>query len=112
MRKDRYSSIGHFYAARHARRLSRKVDYGVWWFASRGARPPPWRVTYIRDTGEVITTPTAGGGPVVILAVVPVPMYPQPWTQTLDRLLAGWTDPELTGCQLSWVRNRLRAAPP
>ena len=108
---DSYTSLGRFYAARRARQRSRKIDYGVRWYtrpAVGGIRPPPWRVTYIRDTGEVFATPTAGRGPVHILAVVPVPMYPFPWTQTLDRLLTGWADEELTGRQLSWVRNRLR----
>jgi len=108
----RYQSVGRFYAARRARQSSRKVDYGVNWQdrpAVRGVRPPPWRVTYIRETGEVFCTPTGGDGMVIVLGVVPVPPYPREWTETLDRLLTGWADPEVTGRQLTWVRNRLRA---
>lgn len=109
MPRDRYQSLGTFYAAAPARRGSRKVDYGVWWRARpprRGIWFPPWRVTYVRDTGELFATPLSGDGPVLVLAVLP-PLPGSGWTAELDRRLAGWDDPELTGWQLSWVRNRL-----
>jgi hypothetical protein len=54
-------------------------------------------------TGELIITPLSGDGPVHVLAVLP--------PAELERRLAGWDRPELTGWQLGWLRNQLAGAP-
>lgn len=110
MPRDRFGSLAAFYRDNRARRRSRKVDFGVRWLdrpAVAGVRPPPWRVTYIRDTRELFATPLTGDGPVLVLGIIPPLPFPASWTAGADRLLSGWTDPELTGWQLGWVRARL-----
>ena len=65
-----------------------------------------WRVSYIRDTGEVYAVRV--GGPVKLLGQVD----PDPegcYYATLDRVLAGWADQPVK--RLSWVKGRLNDRP-
>ena len=100
---NKYASIEEFYSKNEARRRSGEADYGVWW--TNGPRWPTWRVSYVRDTGEVYAVAlNAGPGGVEILGTVPPDAGPY-YYRTLDKLLDGWA--EEGGRPISWVRERL-----
>lgn len=101
----RWDSIEAFYAADDRRRLSGEADYGVHWRQDPRQPWPTWRVSYIRDTGEVYAA--APGGPVELLGTVPPDDQPH-YYATLDAILEGWPDAHRQG--LDWVRGRLAAA--
>ncbi len=63
-----YLSLEAFYDDNPARRASPEADYGVWWLGPDGFYPR-WRVSYIRDTGEVYAF-AQGKGAVELLGVV------------------------------------------
>jgi hypothetical protein len=122
-----FPSIEAFYDARPERRTSGEADYGVQWQAN-GLRWPKWRVSYIQATGEIYADRQSSGperwaGTVRVLGVVPPDPGPGPgaagslqWNhenryyRTLDVILDGWADPDISGHDLAWVEQRLAAA--
>ncbi len=90
--------------------LSPESDYGVMWRDGQ-CRWPLWRVSYVRDTGEVYAHQQGGQGRVRLLGWVPPDPVADPdretYYRTLDVVLAGWENPDVTGWQLSWVAARL-----
>lgn len=119
-----YPSIEAFYNERPERRTSGESDYGVHWHAD-GRNWPLWRVSYVQATGEVYAVEN-GHCKVRVLGVIP----PDPderyrkdrpggiaWSdrhdcgtyyRTLDKILDGWADPDVTGHDLAWVVQRLQ----
>ena len=106
-----FRTLDDYYAGDLRRRCSPEADYGVHW------RLTPWdyywRVSYVRDTGEVYAVHQGSTiGPVFVLAIVkpdPVPDGDRRllYYATLDAILDGW--PEQCGRpdSLRWVRDRL-----
>jgi hypothetical protein len=95
------------------RHFSPEADYGVHWHDG-DERWPEWRVSYIRDTGEVYAVCTGRGlGPVWLLGVVPADPVTNPdretYYRTLDKILGGWADWEVSGMRLQWIIGRLAA---
>ena len=99
-----------FYAADERRRRSPETGYGVFW--SDGQTRQRYRVTYVRDTGEVFAVgeypPVAD---VEVLGVVPADDVEEGavYYRTLDSMLPDWTSycrPGVDGLQ--WIRQQLR----
>ena len=102
-----YPSLEAFYNANESRRRSPEADYGVWWTeASR--RWPKWRVSYVKQTGEVYAVQTTSAGHVAVLGIVP-PDDGEIYYQTLDRILKDWADHCGQPGGLAWVMERLNA---
>ena len=120
-----YASLEAFYDGQPERRTSGEADFGVHWHAG-GKRWPGWRVSYVQATGEVIAVEQYGKCQVRVLGVV----QPDPderfaskdeaggiaWSDrhgrgtyydTLDRILDGWAEPDVSGHDLAWVERRL-----
>ena len=95
--------------------LSPESDYGVHWRTSAvpGVR---WRVSYIKDTGEIYAIRQATRDEVWLLGrVTPDPVAPgREWQEnyyrTLDKILDGWADPEISAFDLGWIIGRLAGA--
>ena len=106
-----FPNIEAFYSENEARRRSPEADYGVWW--RDGGSRESWRVSYVRDTGEVY----AVQGAVEVLGVVPPdqedPLVPgrrvwgRTYYRTLDRILEGWSEHCGRLNSLAWVREQL-----
>ena len=101
-----FPSVDAFHDDRPDRRYSREADYGTGWY--HGPRSPVWRVSYIQATGEVYAC-CASTGLVKVLGVVPAdPAGPgECFYLTLEKVLDGYADPDVTGHQLMWVRRRI-----
>jgi hypothetical protein len=113
-----FPSLEAFYDDQPERRFSGEADYGVGWQVD-GREWPRWRVSYVQATGEIYAVEQTGACRVRVLAVVePDPVAPRDqllyyrntYYQTLDRLLDGWADPDVSGHDLAWIEQRLAAA--
>jgi len=107
-----YPSIDVFYDERPERRTSGEVGYGVHWHA---VGPwPLWRVSYIRATGEVYAVEQHAKCRVQVLGIVaPDPVedrHTDSYYATLDQIFTGWAEPDISGHDLAWIRQRLAAA--
>lgn len=112
MARSIFPTIGAYYAADDRRLRSEEADYGVHWRLD-GWRDR-WRVSYVRDTGEIYAVYNAGAGPVILLGHVPPdPVadndYRSVYYATLERILDGWAARCTTPNGLVWVRDRLAA---
>lgn len=110
-----YRNIEAFYAARGGA-LSRECDYGVWWTA--GAGHPFWRVSYVKDSGDVYaecSSPLVGDRVLLIGTVPPVETLDTDvlaaWEKPLDELLDGWEHVCGNAFSLRWVQERLVGHP-
>ena len=105
-----YRSIEEFYDTDPSRRHSNEADYGAHW------RVHPWRVSYVRDTGEVYAVRQNGRpqGRVLVLGVVPADEVTDErrdlYYRTQEGVLEGWPEPCTRTEGLWWVRDRLAAA--
>ena len=92
------------------RALSAEADYGVHW-RNGAAKWPTWRVSYIRNTGEIYAVKQAGESEVQLLGQVPADDTANPggWYKTLDAILSGWADQPHR--RISWVKTRLASSP-
>lgn len=95
-----------FYADRPERERSLESDYGVHWSNGRISWPY-WRVSYAQVTGEIYAEEQKQGGAVKLLGVFP-PDQEGLWYASLDRLLEGWAERNVSRFKLSWVIGRLR----
>ena len=120
MTTTEFPSLAEFYAGRPERACSGEADYGVHWHVS-GRDWPRWRVSYVQATGEVYACEQRGACRVRVLGVVP----PDPdertsasgyrggtYYRTLDAILDGWADPDVSGFDLAWIEAKLAAASP
>ena len=99
-----YSSLAEFYNEDPQRQHSGEADYGVWW---QDTRPyPRWRVSYIKDTGEVYAVELSLGGRVMVLGHAE-PDSEGLYYRTLDGILDGWAEVCGQPAGLAWVRQRL-----
>ena len=96
----KFKHLEHFYSANPARRFSPEAGYGVHW--RRTGWTGNWRVSYVRDTGEVYALPGGpGDGPLLLLGTFPPdPEAGHPETSTTR----GWTN--------AWGNGRTTAASP
>ena len=104
-----FDSLETFYDARPARRSSPEAAYGVRWRMNPCRHH--WRVSYIRDTGEVYAIPTDGDGPVLLLGSFPPDDTNDSrdvWYRGLDEFLDGWTEYYGIDEGLRWLWNRLQ----
>ena len=106
-----YPTLDAYYAADERRLRSEEADYGVHWRLQ--GWDYRWRVSYIRNTGEVYAVHQGATiGPVFVLGYVPPDDVDESdrrslFYSTLERILAEW--PEHCGRPdgLRWVRDRL-----
>ncbi len=107
-----FDSIEEFYAADPRRRHSGEADYGVRWRSPNGKHFPLYRVSFIRDTGEVYASP-GDGGTVVLLGTAPVDQGGPTavYYKTLDTMLDGWTTAVMAGESYDWVKARIARVP-
>ena len=109
--KVMYATLEAYYAADERCLRSEEADYGVHWRLQ--GWDYRWRVSYIRNTGEVyVVHQGATIGPVFVLGYVPPDDVDERdrrslFYSTLERILAEW--PEYCGRPdgLRWVRDRL-----
>jgi hypothetical protein len=112
-----WPSIDAFYGDTRARRWSPASDYGVHW-SSGGRRWPQWRVSYLKDTGEIYAVRLSGSpcGPVRLLGVVTpdvgMARLHGVWYASLDRILDGWAEHGPETRSVEWVADRLAEAQP
>lgn len=100
-----YPSLAAFYAADARRDRSGERDYGAMWHAN-DKTSPQCRVSYIRATGEVYAAELRDLCRVRLLGVVPTDDT-GPWHATLNAVLDGWADPDISGHDLAWVERRI-----
>ncbi len=90
-----------FTAADPRRRTSAEVDFGATW--RFGGSNDAWRLSWIRDTGELYLCRADGHDgsctDVSVLAVLPQ-------ERDVDTVLAGWRDHRTEPDGLSWVLRR------
>ena len=124
---ENFKNVEDFYSDNSARRYSPEAGYGVHWKLE--GWPNSWRVSYVRDTGEVYAVqqgPQRGGvlptgeifittgpgeGPVLLLGHFPIDEEAGPYDvyyHGLEALLEGW--PEHCGRPngLAWVIERMK----
>ena len=124
---ESFKNVEDFYSDNSARRYSPEAGYGVHW--KLAGWPNSWRVSYVRDTGEVYAVqqgPQRGGvlptgeifiatgpgeGPVLLLGHFPIDEEAGPYDvyyHGLEHLLEGW--PEHCGRPngLAWVIERMK----
>lgn len=96
--------------ARQDRALSLEADYGVHW-RHEPFTWPVWRVSYIRNTGEVYAIEQHARARVIILGTVPAddPAIDGIYYRTLDQILDGWADEPHR--DITWVADRIAAWP-
>ena len=108
-----FKNLEQFYSDNPTRRSSPEADYGVHWQLPNWAGN--WRVTYVRDTGEVYALYSASG-PLMLLGTFPIdPDTAGPWDiyyNGLDRLLEGWTDHCGPPGGLGWLIEKMAQAGP
>ena len=124
-----FEDLESFYSDNPARRYSPEADYGVHWLLDDW--PGTWRVSYVRDTGEVYAVfqgPTRAGliptgetavisgteeGLVLALGTFPVDENAGPnevYYRGLDQLLSGWADHCTEPNGLAWMIQRIDEA--
>ena len=106
-----FHDLEEFYAADGRRWPSGESDYGYWY---DHIPPECWRVSYVRETGEVYACRTQDGECVRVLGVFPADDVDDRngghWYRTLDRVLEGWPDHCRKPWGLTWLKERLRLA--
>lgn len=107
-----FESEAAFYAARGGE-LSRESDYGVWW--TDDVPFPRYRVSYVKDTGDVYAVNQSTRVVEVLGTVEPIECldtdFNVDWDAPLDAVLEGWTDACGPTGGLEWLRDRLHAHP-
>ncbi len=124
-----FESLESFYSDNPARRRSPEAGYGVHWRLDgwRGT----WRVSYVRDTGEVYAVfqgPTRPGrlptgevavssgteeGPVLALGTFPIDENAGPrdiYYRGLEQFLSGWAERCSEPNGLAWMIQRIDEA--
>lgn len=98
-----FSTLEAFYADER-RAGSGEVDFGVWWTLPE-QRWPNWRVSWVRDTGEVYAVAqTREKGPVVARGGLPSREY-------VEAALESWTEHCGRSGGLGWLWERLADFP-
>jgi hypothetical protein len=118
MIRDVFETRDDFWLDDLRRLSSAESDYGVHW-RHMGADWPRWRVSYVRDTGDVYAICQQSPFEVLLLGTVPadpvdetVPFEKrESWYRTLDQILDGWAEPDISGHDLAWVQARLDRVP-
>lgn len=107
---EEFPNIEAFYLADERRRRSPEADFGVWWIQSEEKQFPHWRVSYVRDTGEVYALEMGDGEQVIVLGTFPVDDVDEGevYYRGLDGCLDGWS--QLYPKPLAWVVERLQRA--
>lgn len=120
-----YDDLPAFYAADPRRARSGEADFGVWWREQTNF--PVWRVSWVKDTGEVyaiclLAGITAAGrgavaiaagyptGRVEVLGVIPADPNASVAYAHVEAALTGWGEECGKPHSLTWVRERIAAA--
>lgn len=101
-----FDDIEDFYDDNPVRRYSPECDYGVHW---RTGDSDKWRVTYVRDTGEIYAIHLRHHSTVLILGWVKAdhPSRFERYYDTLDHILRGWGNQCLDNDRgLFWIQDR------
>ena len=107
-----FKNLEQFYSANPTRRSSPEADYGAHWRLAGWAGS--WRVSYVRDTGEVYALDGASG-PLMILGTFPIDPDAGPgdvYYNGLDRLLEGWPDHCGPPGGLTWLIGKMAQPDP
>jgi hypothetical protein len=100
-----YASIEEFYEARGTRFGWSEVDYGGGWRWSSSRRPPRYRVTYVRGSGEIYVMQFGGRQNGRVEVYGQTDDY-----ATLEQILAGWWEHCERPRSLLWLVGRLKEA--
>ena len=115
-----FPSIEQFWSHNPAREGSEEADFGFHW--RRPGDPYRWKLSYIRNTGEVYCVRLdTTEGPVEVLGVIPPDtgdpdkrtgsnLSPAPFCRTATQVLQGWPVRCHDANGLEWVRRNLRNA--
>ena len=105
-----YPTLEDYYAADIRRRKGEECDYGAHWRLDNWTYR--WRVSYVRDTGEIYAVHRGNTlGPVFAIGIIP----PDPvhdggrslWYSTLDSILEGWAKQCTRPNSLRWIKDHL-----
>lgn len=114
----RFDSLQEFYDQNPARRHSEEVDYGCHWTLidcpPHFGLAPRWRVSYVRNTGEVYAVRLSRQDePLYVLAIVPPDEvddreFRELYYATLEGILDGWAERCAKPNSLPWAVITLR----
>ena len=107
-----FRNINEFYERNPSRRHSLEVDYGSHWRLEPW--PNKWRVSYIKNTGEIYAVHlNQGQGPLIMMGEV----APDEETgredryyRTLDQVLEGHPEMCLKQTSVEWIADQLDGA--
>ena len=109
-----HRSLQDFFQGKPDRARSPECDYGVHWRLD--GYPGTWRVSYVRNTGEVYALNLSPeDGRLAIIATVPPDQPAKPgdtYYRTLNAILHGWADHCGPRNGLAWAADRLAEYPP
>ena len=115
----RYESLESFYQQNTERRYSGEAEYGCHWTLLNEndsvMTAPRWRVSYVRNTGEVYAVVLSRQeAPLYVLAVVPPDDvdyndFRRPYYGTLEKILDGWAERCAKPNSLPWVVETFQA---
>ena len=109
-----FKNLEQFYSTNPTRRSSPEAGYGAHW--QLAGWPGSWRVSYVRDTGEVYALGRGpGSGPLLLLGAFPIDPDAGPgdvYYQSLDRFLKGWPDHCGPTNGLAWLIGKMAPADP
>ncbi len=126
-----FKNVEEFYSDNPARRRSPEAGYGVHWKLE--GSPNSWRVSYVRDTGEIyavqqgpiqsgilptgeiIITTGPEEGPVLLLGHFPIDEEAGPYDvyyHGLEHFLEGWPERCVQPNGLVWVMEKLGGPAP
>ena len=112
--KTSFTGIEEFYNDNPSRRTSPEADYGSHWL--NPDRHQRYRVSYIRDTGEIYAAclSSAPSQHIHLLGHVPPDPVEDNWKDiyyhTLESVLDGWPEHGNTALGTGWVKQRIKAA--
>lgn len=111
--RQMFRTLEAFYEDDERRRVSGEADFGVHWLDGRNRR---WRVSYVRNTGEIYAyCPLSAGDCVLLLGTFPPDNEDEGvtwrrrrvWYRSLDAALAGWADECGQPSSLNWIAQRV-----
>ena len=102
MAERSYDNEDAFHREDVRRRDSVEFDYGARWTMENS--PGTWRISYVRETGEIYALRFRGAasGPLLLLGRGPAKDH-----HAVDRVLEGWEQENHSSHRLEWAMERI-----